>query len=165
MDLVLLTSLNSYISTLRLARFALLRIPACSKSNNTNARLTAFALSLTLDPMFGIHSHKTSGNAQLLHLLRRTWKLSFFHSTSVPVNFSSHFSYQKLYLCVCVSVCLCACMCECLLMLVCVCSCVCILILVCVYWFAPFVCLFIELLCVCICFSLSYSVCVFNDYI
>ena len=53
----------------RLARFALLRIPACSKSNNTNARLTAFTLSLTLDPMFGIHSHKTSGNAQLLHLL------------------------------------------------------------------------------------------------
>ena len=90
-----------------LARFALLRIPACSKSNNTNARLTAFALSLTLDPMFGIHSHKTSGNAQLLHLLRRTWKPSFFHSTSIPVNFSSHFIYQKLYLCVCVCVCVC----------------------------------------------------------
>ena len=100
-----------------------------------------------------------------LHLLRRTLKLSYFHSTSVPVNFSSHFSYQKLYLCVCVSVCLCACMCECLLMLVCVCSCVCILILVCVYWFAPFICSFVKLLCVCICFSLSYSLCVFNDYI
>ena len=48
------------------------QIPACSKSNNTKARLTAFALSLTLDPIFGIHSHMISGNAQLLHLLRRT---------------------------------------------------------------------------------------------
>ena len=167
MDLVLLTSLNSYISTLRLARFALLRIPACSKSNNTNARLAAFALSLTLDPMFGIHSHKTSGNAQLLHLLRRTWKLSFFHSSSVPVNFRSHFSYQKLhlYVYVCVCVCVCACVCVCVNASVCVCVCVCILMLVCVYWFAPFICLFVKLLFVCICFSLSYSLCVFNDYI
>ena len=71
MDPVLLTSLNSYRATLRLAHFTLLQIPACSKSNNTNARLMAFALSLTLDPMFGIHSHKTSGNAQLFNLLKR----------------------------------------------------------------------------------------------
>ena len=77
MDPVLLTSLNSCISTLHLARFAL-RIPVCSKSNNTNARLMAFALSLTLDPMFWIHSYKTSSNAQLFHFLRRNWKLSFF---------------------------------------------------------------------------------------
>ena len=63
MDPVPLTSLNSYISTLRLARFVLLQVPACSKSNNTKARLMAFALSLTLDPKFGIYSHKTSGNA------------------------------------------------------------------------------------------------------
>ena len=156
MDLILLTSLNSYISTLRLARFALLWIPACSESNNTNTRLTAFTLSLTLDPMFGIHSHKTSGNAQLLHLLRRTWKLSFFHSTSVPVNFSSHFSYQKLYLCVFV----CVCVCVWVWMLVCVCACVyinasvCVLVCaihllirwvtVCVYL------LFVNLLCVCV---------------
>ena len=54
---------NSYISTLRLAHLALLQIPKCSKSNNTNAILMAFALSLTLDPKFGIYSHKTSGNA------------------------------------------------------------------------------------------------------
>ena len=154
MDLVLLTFLNSYISTLRLARFALLQIPACSKSNNTNARLTAFALSLTLDPMFGIHSHKTSGNAQLLYLLRRTWKLYFFHSTSISDNFSSHFSYQKLYLCVCV--------CVCVLMLVCVCACACVSMLVCLYWFAPFVCLFVKLLCVlfvkllCVCLMTIY---------
>ena len=82
---VILTSLNSYISTLHLARFAL-RIPVCSKSNNTNARLMAFALSLTLDPMFGIHFHKTSVTAQLFHLLKQNWKLSFFsqcfHSSS-----------------------------------------------------------------------------------
>ena len=129
-------TLNSYISTLRLTRFALLQIPARSKSNNTNTRPMAFALSLTLDPVFGIHSHKTSGNAQLLHLLRRTWKVSFFHSTSVPVHFRSHFSYQKLYLCVCVNVS--------------VCACVCMLMLVCGYWFAPFICLFIKLLCVCV---------------
>ena len=107
--------------TLTYLRFALLRIPACSKSNNTNARLTAFALSLTLDPKFGIRSHKTSGNAKLLHLLRRTWKLSFFHSTSLPFNFSSLFSYQKLYLCVCV----------CVLMLVCACINASVCVLVC----------------------------------
>ena len=59
-----------HISTLCLIRFALLRIPACSKSNYTNARLMAFTLSLTLDPMFGILSHKTSGNAQLFNLFR-----------------------------------------------------------------------------------------------
>ena len=86
MDLVILTSLNSYISTLRLACFALLQVQACSKSNNTNSRLMAFALSLTLDPMFGIHSHRTSDTAQLFHLLKQNWKLSFFsrcfHSSS-----------------------------------------------------------------------------------
>ena len=38
----------------------------------------AFALSLTLDSMFGIHSHKTSGNAQLFQLLKGNWKLFFF---------------------------------------------------------------------------------------
>ena len=42
------------------------------KIQQYNRRLTAFALSFTLDPMFGMHSHKTSGNAQHLHLLRRT---------------------------------------------------------------------------------------------
>ena len=38
---------------------------------NTNARLVAFALSLTLDPMLGIHSHKTQGSAQPFHFLRQ----------------------------------------------------------------------------------------------
>ena len=108
MDPVPLTSLNSNISALLLTRFALLQIPACSKSNNTKARLMAFAFSLTLDPMSGIHSHKTSGNAQLFHLLKIkwNWKLFFFHNTSVPSSFSSHLSYQ-LYLSVCVCVLVC----------------------------------------------------------
>ena len=54
--------------------------------------------------------------------LRRTWKPSFLHSTSVPVNFSSHFSYQKLYPCVCVCMCfnannnMCVCVCMSVLM-------------------------------------------------
>ena len=80
MDLVLLTSLNSLVSTLHLTCFALFQIPTCSKSNNANARLRAFTLSvsLILECMFGIHSRKTSGNAQLFHLLKQNWKLSFF---------------------------------------------------------------------------------------
>ena len=40
----------------------------CWKSNNTNARLMAFAPSLTLDPTFGIHSHKTLDTAQPFRL-------------------------------------------------------------------------------------------------
>ena len=39
------TSLNCCMSTLRLVHYALLLTPACWKSNNTNARLMAFALS------------------------------------------------------------------------------------------------------------------------
>ena len=34
------------------------------------ARLVAFALSLALDPMFGIHSSKTLDTAQPCHLLK-----------------------------------------------------------------------------------------------
>ena len=48
----------------------LLPTPACWKSNNTNARLTAFAPSLALDPTFGIHSHKTLDTAQPCHILK-----------------------------------------------------------------------------------------------
>ena len=143
MDPVLLASLNSYLFMLHLTHLTLLQIRTCLKSNNTNARLMAFAFSLTSDPMFGIHSHRT-GNAQLFHLLRQNWKFSFFHSTSIPVNFRSHFSYQKLYLSECV------CVCVCINAIVCVCTCVCVLMLM--YWFAPFICLFVKLLCLCICF-------------
>ena len=38
------------------------------ESNNTNARLMAFAPSLTLDPTFGIHSPKTLDTAHSFHL-------------------------------------------------------------------------------------------------
>ena len=70
MVLVLLTSLNCCMSTLRLVHYALLLTPTCWKSNNTNARLMAFASSLALDPTFGIHSHKTLDTAQPCHLLK-----------------------------------------------------------------------------------------------
>ena len=43
---------------------------ACWKSNNTNAGLMASALSLALDPTFGIHSHKTLDTVQPCHLLK-----------------------------------------------------------------------------------------------
>ena len=61
---------NCCMSTLRLVNYALLLTPACWKSNNTNARLVAFAPSLALDPTFGIHSHKTLDTAQPYHLLK-----------------------------------------------------------------------------------------------
>ena len=38
--------------------------------NNTNARLMASALSLALDPTFGIHFHETLDTAQPCHLLK-----------------------------------------------------------------------------------------------
>ena len=66
----LLTSLNCCMSTLLLVHYTLLLTPACWKSNNTNARLMAFAPSLALDPTFGIHSHKTLDTAQPCHLLK-----------------------------------------------------------------------------------------------
>ena len=74
MVLVLLTSLNCCMSTLCLVHYALLLTPACWKSNNTNARLIAFAPSLALNPTFGIHSHKTLDIAQPCHLLKPNWK-------------------------------------------------------------------------------------------
>ena len=70
MVLVLLTSLNCCMSTLHLVHYTLLLTPACWKSNNTNTRLMASALSFALDPTFGIHSHKTLDTAQPCHLLK-----------------------------------------------------------------------------------------------
>ena len=75
--------------------------PTCWKSNNTNARLMAFAPSLALDPTFGIHSHKTLDTAQPCHLLRPNWKPSSSHSISVLKSVPS-FCYSH---CVCVCVC------------------------------------------------------------
>ena len=66
--LVLLISLNCYMSTLRLVHYALLLTPTCSKTKNT--RLMAFAPSLALDPIFRIHSHTTLDTAQPIHLLK-----------------------------------------------------------------------------------------------
>ena len=103
-----------------------------------NARLMALALSLTLDPMFGIHSHLTSGNAQLCHLLKWNWKLFFFHSTSISVNFRSRFSLsESVSLCVCINANVC----------------VCVLMLMCVFWCASFICLLGKLLCICVLFK------------
>ena len=112
MVLVLLTSLNCCMSTLHLVHYALLLTPACWKSNNTNARLMASALSLALDPTFGIHSHKTLDTAQPCHLLKPNWKPSSSHSISILTNISTQFLLQSVYVCVCA--CVCACMHVCM---------------------------------------------------
>ena len=121
MVLVLLTSLNCYMSTLRLVHHALLLTPTCWKSSNTNARLMAFAPSLALDLTFGIHSHKTLDTAQPCHLLKPNWKSSFSHSIFAPTNINTQFLLQSVCVCVCVCVCACVFVCVC----VCVCACVC----------------------------------------
>ena len=48
------------MSTLRLVHHALFLTHACWKSNNTNARLMVFALSLALDPTVGKHDGNLS---------------------------------------------------------------------------------------------------------
>ena len=86
-------SLNCYMSTLHLVHYALLLTPAYWKSNN--AGLTAFAPSLSLDPTFGIHSHKTLDTVQPCHLLKPNWKPSSSHSISTPTNISTQFLLQS----------------------------------------------------------------------
>ena len=119
MVLILLTSLNCYMPTLHLVHYTLLLTPACWKSNNTNARLMAFAPSLTLDPTFGIHSRKTLDTAQPCHLLnlKPNWKPSSSHSIYAPTNINTQFLLQSVCVCVCVcvhmSMCACMCMCVC----------------------------------------------------
>ena len=104
--------------------YALLQTPACWKSNNTNARLMASALSLALDPTFGIHSHKTLDTAPPCHLLKPNRKPSSSHSISILTNISTQFLLQSV--CVCVCVCVCACVRACVRACVCVCVCVCV---------------------------------------
>ena len=93
----------------------------CWKSNNTNARLMAFAPSLDLDPTFGIHSHKTLDTAQPCQLLKPNWKPSSSHSISILTNISTQFLLQSVCVCVCafvracVRVCVCVCVCGALL--------------------------------------------------
>ena len=67
MVLVLLTSLNCCMSTLRLVHCTLLLTPACWKSNNTNARLMAFSPSLALD-LFADDTAIHSSNSNLRKL-------------------------------------------------------------------------------------------------
>ena len=106
-------SLNCCMSTLCLVRYALLLTPACWKSNNTNARLMAFASSLALDPTFGIHSHKILDAAQACHVLKPNWKPSSSPSISILTNISTQFLLQSLCVRACVRACVCACVCVC----------------------------------------------------
>ena len=97
MFLVLLTSLNCYMSTLCLIHYAHRML----KIHDTNARLVAFTPSFALDPSFGIHSHKTIDTAQHCHPLKPNWKPSSSHSIFAPTNISTQFLLQ-LFVCVCV---------------------------------------------------------------
>ena len=107
MVLVLLTSLNCYMSTLHLVHYTLLLTPTYWKSNDTNARLMAFAPSLALDPTNGIHSHKTLDTVQPCHLLNPNWKPSSSHSIFIPINISTKFLLQSCVCSVCFNVCVC----------------------------------------------------------
>ena len=100
MVLVLLTSLNCYMSILHLVHYTLLLTPAYWKSSNTHARLMAFALPLALDPTFGIHSHRTSDTGQPCHLFKPKWKPSSSHSISAPTNINTQFLLQSVCACV-----------------------------------------------------------------
>ena len=101
----IIQNLNCYMSTLHLVHYALLLTPACWKYSNTDARLMALALSLALDPIFGIHSHKTLDTAQPCHLLTPNWKPSSCHSISTPININTQFLLVTVCLCMCVCVC------------------------------------------------------------
>ena len=80
MVLVLLTSLNCYLSTLRLVHYVILLKPACW----TNARHIAFAISLALDRTFGIHSLKTLDTAQPCYLFKAKLKTFLFSQYFQP---------------------------------------------------------------------------------
>ena len=100
MVLTLLTFLNCSMSTLRLVAYALLLTLTCWKSSNTNARVMAFVLSL--DPTFGIHSHKTLDTAQPCHLLKPNWKPPLLTVFSPQLMSPPSFCYSH-----CVPVCVC----------------------------------------------------------
>ena len=131
MVLVLLISLNCYMSSLRLVHHALLLTHACWKYKNTNARHMAFAPSLALDPTFGIHSYKTLDTAQPFYLLKPNWKPSSSHSIFIPTNISTQLLLQSLScvracVCACVSVCVCVCFFGVFCCCCCCCCCVCV---------------------------------------
>ena len=83
---VLLTSLNCYMSTLRLVHHALFLKHACSKSNNTNARLMAFALSLALDRTFGKHDGNLSHGKFLLFFFDHSFSKSTISQISSGIT-------------------------------------------------------------------------------
>ena len=72
-----------HIICLCLTRFALLQILTCSKSHSTNARLKAFVLSLTLDPMGGTHT--------CIHDIRQCSFLPSFKTKLKTFLFSQYF--------------------------------------------------------------------------
>ena len=103
------------MSTLCLVHYTLLLTSACWKSNNTNAQVMAFMLSLALDPTFGIHSHKTLDTAQPCHLLKPNVKPSSSHSISTPTNINTQipsFWYNHcMHVCTRAHSCVCECVC------------------------------------------------------
>ena len=84
--LVLLTSLNCYMSTLRLVHHALFLKHACSKSNNTNARLMAFAISLALDRTFGKHDGNLSHGKKKLFFFDHSFSKSTISQISSGIT-------------------------------------------------------------------------------
>ena len=64
----------------------------------------AFALSLALDPTFGVHSLETLDTAQPCHLSKPNWKSSSSDSIPTLTNISTQFLLQSVCVCVCVFV-------------------------------------------------------------
>ena len=105
------------------------------KIQQYNVGLMAFALSLALDPTFGIHSQRTC------HILKPNRKPSSSHSISAPTNINTQFLLVIVYVCVCVRACVraraCVCVCVCVracvraCVRVCVCVCVCVCVSIC----------------------------------
>ena len=89
--LTVLVLLHVYTVSALTLHYILLLTPICWKSSITNTRLMAFTLSLTLDPTFGIHSHKTFTPTQPCHLLNPNWKHFFSHSST-----QHHLAYISL---------------------------------------------------------------------
>ena len=117
MDLVLLTSLNSYIY-LHFVSFASLFFgfpPAQNPTIQTqDSWLSHFHLLWTLCLEFTSTRHQAMLNSSIF--LDETKNFPFFTVLPFQLTLRSHFSYQKLHLCVCL----------CVLLLVCVCVRVCV---------------------------------------
>ena len=78
------------MSTLRLVHYALFLTHACWKSNNTNARLMVFTLSLALDPTVGKHDGNLShGKFSYSFLFAHFQNPPFLRSLAVLLNSSA----------------------------------------------------------------------------